>query len=173
MKVLLRNWIFTPFHQHTRERCTAKCVVSSHVAQEMERSAQQGAQCRKGEVAELVRHNAAVAQLAINPGPRRGWSPCLSHHSLLPQGLNEDLTSDMLPSLPQVDVICDVLCMQSLVYRQDNFIKVLAPIRHYVRDSLQAPDSTCCKRYTPSTITLSNSVHHNTTTMLISLSWIT
>ncbi|KAG1724368.1 hypothetical protein EDB19DRAFT_1949923 [Suillus lakei] len=63
--------------------------------------------------------------------------------AFLPQGLNEDLTSDMLPSLPQVDAICDVLCMQSLVYRQDNFIKVLAPIRHYVRDSLQAPDSAC------------------------------
>jgi tetratricopeptide (TPR) repeat protein len=63
--------------------------------------------------------------------------------AFLPQGLNEDLASDLLPSLPQVDTICDVLCMQSLVYRQDNFIKVLAPIRHYVRDSLQAPDSAC------------------------------
>ncbi|KAG1841431.1 hypothetical protein DFJ58DRAFT_808404, partial [Suillus subalutaceus] len=61
----------------------------------------------------------------------------------LPQGLNEDLASDLLPSLPQVDAICDVLCMQSLVYRQDNFFKMLAPIRHYMRDSLQAPDPTC------------------------------
>ncbi|KAG1838128.1 hypothetical protein DFJ58DRAFT_861802 [Suillus subalutaceus] len=60
-----------------------------------------------------------------------------------PQGLNEDLATDLLPSLPQVDTICDVLCMQSLVYHQDNFIKVLAPIRHYVQDSLQAPDSAC------------------------------
>ncbi|KAG1768904.1 hypothetical protein EV702DRAFT_1203107 [Suillus placidus] len=63
--------------------------------------------------------------------------------AFLPQGLNENLASDLLPSLPQVDAICDVLCMQSLVYRQDNFIRMLAPIRHYVRDSLQAPDSTC------------------------------
>ncbi|KAG1768905.1 hypothetical protein EV702DRAFT_712687 [Suillus placidus] len=63
--------------------------------------------------------------------------------AFLPQGLNENLASDLLPSLPQVDAICDVLCMQSLVYRQDNFLKVLAPIRHYVQDSLQAPDSTC------------------------------
>ncbi|KAG2360396.1 hypothetical protein BDR07DRAFT_1378023 [Suillus spraguei] len=63
--------------------------------------------------------------------------------AFLPQGLNEDLASDLLPSLPQVDTICDVLCMQSLVYRQDKFLKMLAPIRHYVRDSLQAPDSTC------------------------------
>ncbi|KAG1724988.1 hypothetical protein EDB19DRAFT_2043364 [Suillus lakei] len=63
--------------------------------------------------------------------------------AFLPQGLNEDLASDFLPSLPQIDTICDVLCTQSLVYRQDNFLKVLAPIRHYVRDSLQAPDSTC------------------------------
>jgi tetratricopeptide (TPR) repeat protein len=63
--------------------------------------------------------------------------------AFLPQGLNENLAGDLLPSLPEVDAICDVLCMQSLVYRQDNFLKVLAPIRYYVRDSLQAPDSTC------------------------------
>jgi tetratricopeptide (TPR) repeat protein len=63
--------------------------------------------------------------------------------AFLPQGFNENLASDLLPSLQQVDTICDVLCTQSLVYRQDNFLKVLAPIRHYVRDSLQAPDSTC------------------------------
>ncbi|KAG2035401.1 hypothetical protein BDR03DRAFT_962563 [Suillus americanus] len=63
--------------------------------------------------------------------------------AFLPQGLNESLARALLPSLPQVDTICDILCMQSLVYRQDNFIKVLAPIRHYMRDALQAPDSTC------------------------------
>ncbi|KAG2126938.1 hypothetical protein DEU56DRAFT_535069 [Suillus clintonianus] len=63
--------------------------------------------------------------------------------AFLPQGLNEDLASDLLPSLPQVDAICDVLCMQSLVYRQDKFIKMLAPIRHYVQDSLPPPDSAC------------------------------
>ncbi|KAG1874952.1 hypothetical protein F4604DRAFT_1680811 [Suillus subluteus] len=63
--------------------------------------------------------------------------------AFLPQGLNQNLASDLLPSLPQVDAICDVLCMQSLVYHQDNFLKMLAPIRHYVRDSLQAPDPTC------------------------------
>ncbi|KAG2360398.1 hypothetical protein BDR07DRAFT_1487058 [Suillus spraguei] len=62
--------------------------------------------------------------------------------AFLPQGLNEDLASDLLPSLPQIDTICDVLCMQSLVYRQDKFLKMLAPIRHYVRDSLRAPDTT-------------------------------
>ncbi|KAG1838165.1 hypothetical protein DFJ58DRAFT_861892 [Suillus subalutaceus] len=63
--------------------------------------------------------------------------------AFLPQGLNENLAGRLLPSLLQVDTICNVLCMQSLVYRQNNFLKVLAPIRHYVRDSLQAPDSTC------------------------------
>jgi tetratricopeptide (TPR) repeat protein len=63
--------------------------------------------------------------------------------AFLPQGLNENLASDLLSSLPQIDAMCDVLCMQSLIYRQDNFLKVLAPIRHYVRDSLQAPDSAC------------------------------
>ncbi|KAG2141950.1 hypothetical protein DEU56DRAFT_911281 [Suillus clintonianus] len=67
----------------------------------------------------------------------------LSIIAFLPQGLNEDLASDLLPSLPQVDAICDVLCMQSLVYRQDKFIKMLAPVRHYVQDSLSLPDSTC------------------------------
>ncbi|KAG1724364.1 hypothetical protein EDB19DRAFT_315739 [Suillus lakei] len=65
--------------------------------------------------------------------------------AFLPQGLNDALASDLLPSLPQVEIICDVLCRQSLVYRQDSFIKLLAPIRHYVRDSLQAPDSACLR----------------------------
>ncbi|KAG1719737.1 P-loop containing nucleoside triphosphate hydrolase protein, partial [Suillus lakei] len=64
--------------------------------------------------------------------------------AFLPQGLNDALASDLLPSLPQVEIICDVLCRQSLVYRQDSFIKLLAPIRHYVRD-LQAPDSACLR----------------------------
>ncbi|KAG1724363.1 hypothetical protein EDB19DRAFT_1834219 [Suillus lakei] len=63
--------------------------------------------------------------------------------AFLPQGLNEALAGYLLPSLPQVDIICDVLCMQSLVYRQDSFIKMLAPIRHYVRDSLPPPDTRC------------------------------
>ncbi|KAG2143110.1 hypothetical protein BD769DRAFT_1772188 [Suillus cothurnatus] len=63
--------------------------------------------------------------------------------AFLPQGLNESLASDLLPSLSQIDTICDVLCMQSLVYRQDNFLKMLAPVRHYVRDSLPATDSMC------------------------------
>ncbi|KAG1731681.1 hypothetical protein EDB19DRAFT_2027192 [Suillus lakei] len=71
----------------------------------------------------------AVAQLAINPGPREDDLRALAIIAFLPQGLNEDLASDLLPSLPQVDAICDVLCM-------------LALIRHYVRDSLPEPDST-------------------------------
>ncbi|KAG0694302.1 hypothetical protein DFH29DRAFT_1083878 [Suillus ampliporus] len=62
--------------------------------------------------------------------------------AFLPQGLNESLASNLLPSLLQVGDICDVLCMQSLVYRQDNFIKMLSPIRHFVRDSLPKPDFT-------------------------------
>ncbi|KAG0693781.1 hypothetical protein DFH29DRAFT_1073146 [Suillus ampliporus] len=65
--------------------------------------------------------------------------------AFLPQGLNADLASDLLPSLLQVDTICDVLCRQSLVYHQDSFIKVLAPIRHFVRDSLPPLDSTCLR----------------------------
>ncbi|KAG1851012.1 hypothetical protein C8R48DRAFT_836558 [Suillus tomentosus] len=65
--------------------------------------------------------------------------------AFLSQGLNDTLSSNLLPSLPQVDIICDVLCRESLVYRQDSFIKLLAPILHYVRDSLQAPDSTCLR----------------------------
>jgi hypothetical protein len=48
--------------------------------------------------------------------------------TFLPQGLNESLASDLLPSLLQVDTICDVLCMQSLVYCQDKFLKMLAPV---------------------------------------------
>ncbi|KAG1733917.1 P-loop containing nucleoside triphosphate hydrolase protein, partial [Suillus paluster] len=63
--------------------------------------------------------------------------------AFLPQGLNETLASDLLPLLLQIDTICDVLCRQSLVYRQGSFIKMLAPIRHFVRDSFLPPDSTC------------------------------
>ncbi|KAG0694298.1 hypothetical protein DFH29DRAFT_1083874 [Suillus ampliporus] len=62
--------------------------------------------------------------------------------AFLPQGLNSKLASQLLPSLLQVGDICDVLCMQSLVYRQDNFIKMLSPVRHFVRDSLPKPHPT-------------------------------
>ncbi|KAG0693782.1 P-loop containing nucleoside triphosphate hydrolase protein [Suillus ampliporus] len=65
--------------------------------------------------------------------------------AFLPQGLNEDLASDLLPSLLQVDTICNVLCRQSLVYRQDGFIRMLVPIRHFVRDSLPPLDATCLR----------------------------
>ncbi|KAG1805863.1 hypothetical protein EV424DRAFT_1578094 [Suillus variegatus] len=40
--------------------------------------------------------------------------------TFLPQGLNDNLASDLLPSLQQVDNICDVLCRQSLVYLPDS-----------------------------------------------------
>ncbi|KAG1724968.1 hypothetical protein EDB19DRAFT_289084 [Suillus lakei] len=62
--------------------------------------------------------------------------------AFLPQGLNESLSKRILPSTLQMDTISDVLWRQSLVYRQGGFVKMLAPIRHYVRDSLPAPDST-------------------------------
>ncbi|KAG0695420.1 hypothetical protein DFH29DRAFT_270542 [Suillus ampliporus] len=62
--------------------------------------------------------------------------------AFLPQGLNSKLASQLLPSILQVGDICDVLCMQSLVYRQDNFIKMLSPVRHFVRDSLPKPHPT-------------------------------
>jgi hypothetical protein len=64
--------------------------------------------------------------------------------AFLPQGLNSDLAGNLLPFLPDIDTVCDVLCMQSLVYRQGTFIKMLAPIRHYVQNSsLAALISTC------------------------------
>ncbi|KAG1724990.1 hypothetical protein EDB19DRAFT_2043366 [Suillus lakei] len=62
--------------------------------------------------------------------------------AFLPQGLNESLSKHILSSTLQIDTISDVLWRQSLVYRQGGFVKMLAPIRHYVRDSLPAPDST-------------------------------
>ncbi|KAG1874932.1 hypothetical protein F4604DRAFT_1955274 [Suillus subluteus] len=65
--------------------------------------------------------------------------------AFLPQGLNEALSKRILPSTLQIDTICDVLWRHSLVYRQDGFVKMLAPIRHYVRDSLPLPDSTCLR----------------------------
>ena len=62
----------------------------------------------------------------------------LSVIASLPQGLNDDLAKDLLPSLHDITTICDVLCRQSLVYRQGTFIKMLAPIRHYVQSSSPA-----------------------------------
>ncbi|KAG1854490.1 hypothetical protein DFJ58DRAFT_841401 [Suillus subalutaceus] len=97
-----------------------------------------------GKATKLVIHHAAVAQLASRSrSSERTATGILAVIAFLPQGLNEALVGYLLPSLPQVDAICDVLCMQSLVYRQDSFIKMLAPIRHYVRDSLLPPDTTC------------------------------
>jgi tetratricopeptide (TPR) repeat protein len=66
--------------------------------------------------------------------------------AFLPQGLNGDLATQLLPSLPHIDTICDVLCRQSLVYRQGAFIKMLAPIRHYVNNSSLAPLVSTCLR---------------------------
>ncbi|KAJ8585535.1 hypothetical protein M405DRAFT_844470 [Rhizopogon salebrosus TDB-379] len=66
--------------------------------------------------------------------------------AFLPQGLNGDLATQLLPSLPGIDIICDVLCRQSLVYRQGAFITMLAPIRHYVQNSSLAPLVSTCLR---------------------------
>jgi len=66
--------------------------------------------------------------------------------AFLPQGLNEALSKRILPSTLQVDIICDVLWRQSLVYRQDGFLKMLAPIRHYVRDLLPLATNSPCLR---------------------------
>jgi hypothetical protein len=66
--------------------------------------------------------------------------------AFLPQGLNEALSKRILPSTLQVGTICDVLWRQSLVYRQDGFLKMLAPIRHYVRDLLPLATNSPCLR---------------------------
>jgi tetratricopeptide (TPR) repeat protein len=66
--------------------------------------------------------------------------------AFLPQGLNGDLAMQLLPSLQRIDTICDVLCRQSLVYREGAFIKMLAPIRHYVKNSSLAPLVSTCLR---------------------------
>jgi hypothetical protein len=64
----------------------------------------------------------------------------------LPQGLNGDLATQLLPSLPRIDIICDVLCRQTLAYREGAFIKMLASIRHYVQNSSLAPLTSTCLR---------------------------
>jgi tetratricopeptide (TPR) repeat protein len=66
--------------------------------------------------------------------------------AFLPQGLNGYLATQLLPSLPRIDIICDVLCRQSLVYRQGVFIKMLTPIRHYVQNSSLASLVSTCLR---------------------------
>jgi tetratricopeptide (TPR) repeat protein len=66
--------------------------------------------------------------------------------AFLPQGLNGYLATQLLPSLPRINIICDILCRQSLVYRQDAFIKMLAPIRYYVQNSSLVPPVSTCLR---------------------------
>jgi tetratricopeptide (TPR) repeat protein len=66
--------------------------------------------------------------------------------AFLPQGLNGDLATQLLPSLQRIDTICDILFRQSLVYREGAFIKMLAPIRHYVKNSSLAPLVSTCLR---------------------------
>ncbi|KAG2136845.1 hypothetical protein BD769DRAFT_1773893 [Suillus cothurnatus] len=65
--------------------------------------------------------------------------------AFLPQGLNEALSKRILPSTLQIVRICDILCRQSLVYHQGGFVKMLAPIRYYVQNSLPPPDSICLR----------------------------
>ncbi|KAG0693020.1 P-loop containing nucleoside triphosphate hydrolase protein [Suillus ampliporus] len=68
--------------------------------------------------------------------------------AFLPQGLNEALASNLLVSVPQVDAICDVPmhAISSFIVKT-TFVKMLAPIRHFVRDSSPSLDSTCFTRY--------------------------
>ncbi|KAG0694300.1 hypothetical protein DFH29DRAFT_1083876 [Suillus ampliporus] len=95
-----------------------------------------------GKAAKSIRHNATIPEFPDGSKLGEDVRRILAVIAFLPQGLNGKLASGLLPSLLQVGAICNVLCMQSLVYRQDNFIKMLSPIRHFVRDSLPKPDST-------------------------------
>ncbi|KAG1841448.1 hypothetical protein DFJ58DRAFT_748443 [Suillus subalutaceus] len=156
----------------------------------------------KGLLGELDFHPLSINILA-NAAQQNGWSPTkllkrwndqhsklslsspsvqhlgedglcvLAIIAFLPQGLNEDLASDLLPSLPQVDAICDVLCMHPSFIVKISSSRCLPPFGITCKIHCKHLTPRVCKRYVPSTIALSTPVGRHTISMLIPLSRIT
>jgi len=50
--------------------------------------------------------------------------------------IEEGKLGSIFPWITEVEVVVDVLCRFSLIYRQDGFVKMLSPFRSYFLDSM-------------------------------------
>jgi hypothetical protein len=60
----------------------------------------------------------------------------LSGLAAFPLGVEEGKLGSIFPNITGVEAAVDVLCRFSLTYRQDGFVKMLAPFRFYFLDSM-------------------------------------
>lgn len=56
-----------------------------------------------------------------------------------PYGFEERRLKRAFPGITEVEVVVDVLCRFSLLYRQDGFVKMLTPFRFYFLESMLKP----------------------------------
>jgi len=54
-----------------------------------------------------------------------------------PLGVEESRLRSVLPHITEVEAVVDVLCRFSVIYRQDEFVKMLSPFRFYFLESAQ------------------------------------
>ena len=60
----------------------------------------------------------------------------LNRIAAFPPGIEEGGLASIFPCIAEVEVVVDVLCRFSLIYRQDGFVKMLSPFRSYFLDSM-------------------------------------